>query len=196
MAAGDSATSICNIGLIDGLGEPPLTDLSDNRKAAIVCRSRYDSIRREILESYVWNCGTKQAQLAAAPAAPLFTFANAYPLPPDFIRMVDLPENDQAVWKVMSMPSGVTALFTDEGSPLNVLYGWDLIDPTKFSPLLSAVIGLAVGFSICEAITGSTAKQRNILQLIEGKLNTARLANSQQNSSEEWDVDVWLRHRA
>ena len=190
MAAGDSATSICNSGLI-ALGEPPIVSLNDNRKAVIICGARYDQIRREILESYVWNCAKKQAVLAASATPPLFTYANAYPLPPDFIRMVNLPQNDQAVWEVIG-PN----LCTDEGSPLDTLYGFDLIDPTKFSPLLSTVIGLGMAVDLCEPLTGSLAKRDRILAMIQGKLDTARLANSQQNSSREWDVDVWLRHRA
>lgn len=190
MAAGDSATSICNIGLIE-LGEPPLVSLQDNRKAALICNARYDQIRREILQAYIWNEAKKQAVLAASPVAPLFTYGNAYPLPGDFIRMVDLPDNDQAVWEVMS-----GQLLTDEGAPLHVLYGWDLQDPTKFSPLLSTVIGLAIGVDLCKPLTGSLAERDRLLNMIQGKLETARLANAQQNSSREWDVDVWLRHRA
>ncbi len=189
MAAGDSATSICNIGLI-ALGEPPLASLADNRKAAIICGARYDQIRREVLRSYVWNCAKKQAQLAAAANAPPFTYANAYPLPPDFIRMVDLPENDEAAWEVVG-PN----LLTDEGSPLDVLYGFDLIDPTKFDPLLSTIIGLAMAVDLCEPLTGSLAKRDRVLAMIEGKLNAGRLASSQENSSREFDEDVWLRKR-
>lgn len=190
MAAGDSIVSICNIGLIE-LGEDPIAALTDRRKAAILANARYDQVRRSILRSAPWNCAKKQAQLAASTTPPAFTYANAYPTPADFIRMFDLPENDQAVWEVIG-----NTICTDEGSPLDTLYIFDLVDPTRFDPLLAESIGYAMGAALAVPLKQSKQARNDLLSIVEGKLAAARLAASQENSPKEWDVDVWLRQRA
>ena len=146
MAAGDSVVSICNIGLI-ALGEKPISSLNDPVKTAILCAARYDQIRRAVLRGAPWNCGKKQTLLAASPTAPLFTYRNAFPLPADFVRMFNLPENDQATWEVIG-----NLLMTDEGAPLQTLYIFDLQDPTQFDPLLTEAIGQAIGAELARPL--------------------------------------------
>lgn len=189
MAAGDSVVGICNIGLI-ALGVTPIASLNDPSKAAILSNARYDQIRRELLRAHDWNFAKKQAQLAAAATPPLFTYANAYPTPADFIRMSDLPDNEQAIWEVIG-----NQIMTDEGAPLNAVYISDIQDPTRFDPIFVAGLGLAMAVELCEPITGSDTKIARLEQKIEGKLSAARLAGSQENASREWDVDIWLRRR-
>lgn len=189
MAAGDSATSICNIGLI-AIGEEPIASLGDNRKAAILCATRYDQIRRKVLRMHPWNFARKQAQLAAGTAGPLFTYANAYPLPPDFIRMDDLPDNDQAAWDVIG-----NQLMTDEGAPLNVLYVSDVQDPTRFDPLFVEALGYSIAAELAQPMRQSQSLEQEMLTKVKDNLAIAQLIGSQENSSAEWDVDVWLRHR-
>jgi hypothetical protein len=191
MAAGDSVVSICNIALI-ALGELPITSVfpPDNTKRAILCAQRYDDTRRFVLRTGLWSCAKQQAVLAAAPAGPLFTYGFAYQLPADFNRMIDLPENDHAQWEVFG-----AMLLTDEGPPLDVVYGRDLQDPALFDPGLVHSIAYSLAAELGMPITNSATKVQQALKTLEGKLDAGRLADSQQNSPKEWDVDVLLRSR-
>ncbi|HWK44923.1 MAG TPA: hypothetical protein VNT30_09390 [Stellaceae bacterium] len=189
MSLGDSIISICNTALF-ALGEDPISSLGDPTKRAILCKARFDPVRRAVLRAYPWNCAKKQAQLAAAATPPLFTYANAYPLPPDFLRMYDLPESDKAQWEIIGRQ-----LLTDEGAPLDVVYIQDLTDPTVMDPLLVECIGDQLAAELAQPLTQSQAKQQGMLTVLKGKLDAARLADSQQNSPVEWDEDIWLRSR-
>lgn len=189
MAAGDSVVSICNIGLI-ALGEKPISSLNDPVKTAILCAARYDQIRRAVLRGAPWNCGKKQTLLAASPTAPLFTYRNAFPLPADFVRMFNLPENDQATWEVIG-----NLLMTDEGAPLQTLYIFDLQDPTQFDPLLTEAIGQAIGAELARPLGRDKSLKIECEQALTAKLDIARLVGSQENSPREWDDDVMLRSR-
>lgn len=194
MAAGDSAVSTCNIGLL-ALGEDPITSFSDNNKRAILCSARYDQTRRSILRASPWNCAMKQASLPASATAPLFTYSNFYPLPVDFLRLNSLPENDQAVYEVMNLLGTGAGIATDEGAPLDVLYNFDLIDPTQFDPLLVETIGYAVGAVLAIPLGRDKALKQLMESERDGRLSIARLAGSQENSPKEWDVDTLLRSR-
>jgi len=189
MALGDSIVSICNIALF-ALGEDPIVSLEDNTKRAILCNGRYDDVRRAVLRSHPWPCAKVQALLAASATPPLFTFANAYPLPADFIRMVDLPENDEAVWEIQG-----NALLTDEDAPLQLVYVRDLTDPTLFDPLLVHTIAYALGVELVEPLAQDGSKLQRLAAMLNDKGETARLVASQGDSPREWDEDVLLRSR-
>jgi len=189
MAVGDSQTSICNIGLIE-LGQDPLTSIDDNCKAAILCRARWDSLRREMLAERPWNCAKKQAVLAAKPESPLFSFANAFPLPADFLGMVNLPDNDMAQWEIVG-----SDLYTDEAAPLKLLYIFDLQDVTRFTPLLSKCLGFSIGAALAMPLTQDKKLRDQLTESWHEMLATAASVSSQQNSPVEWDVDVALRSR-
>lgn len=189
MAAGDSIVSICNIGLIE-IGEDPIASLTDNRKAAALCSARYDQVRREVLRAHTWNCARKRVQLAADLVAPAFEFGNAFTLPADFLRMVNLPDNAEAKYQVEGLK-----LLTDETAPLNVVYIYDCQDPTIFDAMLATAIGYAMGEALAWPIAQSRDLEAKMGKKKDAKIPDARLVGSQENSAEEWDEDVWLRAR-
>lgn len=195
MALGDSIVSICNIAMI-ALGEDLVTSVfpPDNNKRAILASQRYDDTRRAVLRSHPWNCAMRQAQLAASPTAPLFGASNAYPLPADFLRVAWLCDSDGSVQDTPYDVMG-NALLTDADAPVNLVYIRDLQDPSQFDPLLVHGLGYGLAGELAEPLTQSTAKRDEMLKILEGKLATARLVGSQENSTKEWDVDRLLRSR-
>lgn len=196
MAVGDSAVSICNIGLI-AIGEDPITSVfpPENFKASILCNARYHQVRRSILRSAPWNCAKRQVQLAAAAAAPAFTYGYAYPVPADFLRLIELPDNETAVWEMMNLPGIGNCIVTDEAAPLNAVIIWDLQDETQFDPLLAEAIGYGIGQVLAKPIVNSDKLKQEMAAEVESRLATARLTGSQENSPREWDEDVLLRSR-
>jgi len=190
MAAGDSIVSICNIALI-ALGESAIVSLQDPYKRAILCNARYDQVRREVLRAHPWNCAKRRAQLAANATAPAFGFSAAFPLPGDYIRLAELPDWDDPKYAVED-----GQLLGDFTAPLNLIYIYDLQDPTRFDPLLVAALGYALAAELAEPLCQDTSKQQSMLKLLQGKLDLAKLVSSQENSSPEFDDDVLLRSRA
>lgn len=191
MAAGDSIVSICNLGLI-ALGQPAISALTDNRKAAIQCQARYDQIRREVLRAHPWSFARKRQQLAAASIAPAFGHRTAFTLPADFIRLVQVPQDETggARWQIEGLQ-----LLCNESAPLNLIYIYDCQDPSVFDPLFVAALGYAIAVELALPLTQDKALKAQMQQAMEGKLSAARLVTSQDNSTEELDVDVLLRSR-
>lgn len=194
MAVGDSFTTIVNIGLT-ALGEDPVTSVfpPDPTKRAILASQRFHDARRAALRSHPWNSASKDIQLPAGAAAPLFQYSAAFPLPADFLRVNQIFDGDEPTQ--VSYDVVGNQLLCDLGAPLNLRFVYDCQDPTVFDALLVHVIGYSVGAEVAVALTGSAAKRDDMLKIVEGKLAIARLVGSQENSSKEWDVDTWLEAR-
>lgn len=195
MAAGDSIVSICNVGLI-AIGEPPITSLGDNRKAAIYCTARYDQVRREVLRSGTWNFAKRQAALPASPTSPLFDWTNSFPLPADYIRLLRMQRDPQSAYEEAADASGALCLWSNDAAPLNILYVYDIQDPTKFDPIFVAALGYAMGAELAMPITQSKAKRDDCVAQSTAKIGLARFTGSQESSPREWDTDVLLASRA
>lgn len=195
MAQGDSITGICNAALI-ALGEDPVTAVfpPDPVKRAILCSQRYDAVRRELLRKHPFHCARAQVQLAASATKPLFKWANAFPLPADFIRLwgVDPDNVDQnlTTWEVVD-----GQILTNEQAPLDLDYVRNLTDPTRFDPLFARCLALALADDIAEALTASDRIAAKVQNALAAVLPDAKTIDSQDDGPQELDDDVWLRSR-
>lgn len=190
MSAGDSQVSICNLALT-ALGEDPITSLNDRYKGAILAKLHYDPVRRETLRGNgAWNFAKQQAQLAASSTKPLFTYDNAFPLPADFIRMWDEPEEDRPDYEIMS-----GQILSNDGAPLEIVYVWDNEDPTTFDAAFVVAFAIALAAVLAEPLTQSGTKADRLAARAADKIRGARLVNAQEASSKEFEEDVWLRSR-
>lgn len=194
MPAGQSIIGIANIALFE-LGEDPIASLGDPNKRAIACQARYDDVRLATLEDAPWDCAKKLAQLAASPTAPPFGYANQFPLPADWVRMIKVADQDglglgDRRWEVLGQ-----YLMSDLGAPLNTLYVFDLQDPTKFSPKLAQAIGYALALEIAPGICRDDSRIARIQKKYDTRISEAKTISSQQNAPREWDADVLLRSR-
>ena len=189
MSAGDSVVSICNLAL-GQIGEYPISSLTDQRKAAILCGQFYDPCRRQLLEEQPWKFAKAQAQLAASTTAPLFTYDNAYLMPADFLRMLDEPEEDNPQYEIMG-----GQILSNDRSPFEMLYVRDVTDPTLFSALFVKVLSLRLAADLARSLAQNDTMAQELDQKAEAMLDKAALVNGQEESSQTLDEDVWLRAR-
>ena len=194
MAAGDSIVSIMN-GACIALGEDPITSPGDQTKRAILLSARYDPVRRAVLRAFPWPCAKQAVNLALTTYAPPVTYDYAYALPADCLRFLDLPDNDQALWEVGQDATYGDLLLTNEIAPLAGVYIRDLTDCTRMDSLLIDVLSLELAADVCEELTQSQAKLQTIMTRLNAKRPVAQVAASDEESSREWDEDIWLRAR-
>lgn len=191
MAAGDSIVGICNLGLVNGLGQDPIASLTDNRKAAIHCNLAYDPTRRAMLRAHPWDFATARAQISASATAPAFGFANAFQLPADFIRMSAMGDDtNQEKWKIEK-----GFLLTDDSAPLDLVYIYDCQDPALFDPLFVEALAYGIAAELAIPITQDKALKAAMEAKREEKLASARTVSAQDNGAADWDNDVMLRAR-
>jgi len=123
----NSKVSICNNALLL-IGCNPITSLTDGNKAANACNLVFDRTLDTLLRMHLWNFAVTRATLASEVTAPAFGYANSYPLPADYIRLVGL-EDHSMVYKIES-----GKLLTDS-DVVNLIYIARIEDVTKYDPL-------------------------------------------------------------
>jgi hypothetical protein len=200
MAANDSPLTIANLALLD-LGEEPISAIfpPDGSDRAAKAALYYHNVRRQVLRDGLWGCAKRDVLLAASTVTPPFGWGNAYPLPADYLRIVDSPED--FYWgrvgrrRVRNLANVGPCLLTPDAAPYRLTYIFDLQDCTQ----MTADLVMTIAKSLAAALAIPLAKDLQIKQDMEaareGMLAVARTTSAQENAAVEWDVDVLLRSR-
>lgn len=86
-----TGVSICSNALLM-LGAQTINDFQDqqNLDRAKLCANLYPSQRDSILRAHPWNCCIKRIVLAPLAEAPAFGYSNAFELPADCLRVLEV----------------------------------------------------------------------------------------------------------
>jgi len=188
-----SVVEICNRAL-QKLGAKRITTLTEDSVSSRACNAVYNSIRLAELRSHPWSCAIKRASLAASTTEPEFNKGYAYPLPSDFVRLI---ENDNGYnyndndWQIEG-----TQIITDDSAPLYIRYIYDLSDPAVMDAMLREVISCRMAIELCEELTQSNTKKTELKDDYRLLVREARKVNaiSGKPPTESPD-DVWITVR-
>lgn len=162
-----------------------LTDL--NERSRVVSGS-WQFVRREVLRAHSWNSTTLRAVLTAAVTSPLWGFDSAYDLPADCLRVFEVDTNYD--WRVEG-----DQILTDGTGDLNIRYGKDETDPSKYDSMLTEAIVLRLAVEIVERVTDSTTKRSALLNEYDDLLSDAKAADGEEQSPAEFEEDDWILAR-
>ena len=186
-----STVGIVNAALIK-LGEATITSLSEGAKPARLAHAVYDELRDSVIQAHPWNFALARAELAADAAAPVWGYANAYPLPtaPDYCLRVLRLEDTETEWKVEGR-----RILTDAGAPLRVLYLRRVTDPNEFSALFREALAARLAAELAEPLKQSSSMAEAMRALYERKLAEARTADAQEGTPDAIEAEEWLLAR-
>jgi hypothetical protein len=86
-----SQVSICNQAL-GWLGANLITSLNDDNREAQLCKTNYDDIRDAVLEEREWTFAVRRITLAPLVLPPVYGYGNQFLLPPDVMRVLNIPD--------------------------------------------------------------------------------------------------------
>lgn len=184
-----SETSIANAALTL-LGEKRIDSIDSNTKTAKTIKERFDEVRDETLRAHPWNFATKRASLPANATPPAWGFDNAYDLPEDCLRVLEV--NNPANW-----PYRVEGrqIVTSIDAPLNIEYTAQIEDPYEMDVMFRQAFAAALAADICEAITGDSGKVSDMLAIMTAKIRAARVPDGQEPHPREIEASEWLDAR-
>lgn len=174
------------------VGQSPITSFSENSKAARLANERYAELRDELLSRHPWNFAEKRAALAISATAPAWGFANAFPLPVDYIRMREVNGEDEGSgkWKVED-----GAVVTDLSTPLEVLYTYQVTNTDRMSVNFREALACNLAADWAEDLTGDN-------DVVIDKERKARIAVAQARSNDgqegipdRLEADEWITSR-
>lgn len=160
-----SPTDLCNLAL-GHLGEGQITSLDEDTLAARACALHYGVTRDEMLRSHRWNFATARIALSRLEAVPAFGWSYAFALPADFLRALEVNEEEAG-----DVTSGEWII---EGR--NLLTDWDEValvyirqieDVTQFDALFVKAFALKLAVELSETIRGTTGKTAELMQALE-----------------------------
>lgn len=197
-----SDTQIANRALTK-LGEQRLLSLGDDTNAGRTLSSMFEQVRDAELRRYNWKFAMKRASLTALVAAPAFGYQSQYPLPPDFLRLVQVGEyyvrpftKARAPWSVerLSDDSG-QAILTDLDAPLAIRYVSRVANVGLFDPLFVEAFACKLAMEACEAITQSSDKRAAAERGYRFALSEAARCDAIENPPDELPIGTWLESR-
>lgn len=178
-----SEVDICNLAL-QRLGAKTITALTDDSTAARECNRVYAHARDSELRAHPWSFARKRAELAASATAPAFGYANQYPLPSDFLRL--LPTTLQLDFQIES-----GHIMTDDAAPLQVIYIYQVTNPNDFDQLFVDLLVARIARDLAEKITQSNTKISTAQSLYEEMKKEARRINAFERPPQDAPTDVW-----
>lgn len=195
-----STTDIANRALTK-LGEQRVLSLSDDTAAGRTMRSIFEQVRDAELRRSRWNFAMRRASLSALAAAPEWGYAYQYPMPTDFLSLVQVGEfyirpstKAKGPWSVESTDSG-SAILTDIPAPLLIRYVRRVENSGLFDPLFVEVLACRLAFEACETITQSSSKKEAASQEYKAALSEAARCNAIENPPNDLPHGTWLEAR-
>lgn len=183
-----SSIDLCNSALTL-LGQPTITSLSTNSRAAKLVNQRYQYIIDAVLRAYPWNCAIERKSLVADSTAPAFGFDYRFALPtsPYCLKVIEMEEKDM-IFKVEGR-----YLLTDESSA-KISY-IARIAVGNFDSLLFEAVAARIAADIAFPLTNSNSMAQQAWSGYQLKIQEAQDTDAQEGTSEEIYADDWLNAR-
>lgn len=171
-----SETSIANASLML-LGERRINSLNEGSVTAAIIADRYDDLRDALLRLLPWNFATERVSLSADPTAPVWGHGNAYTLPTDFIRLLEVDDG------TLRLPYSIEGkkIVTSLGPPLDIVYTKRVVDPSQMEPLFRDCLSAFIAVELAEAVTGDSEKLQQVFGIFQRRFMMAGAVNGQED---------------
>lgn len=190
-----SDVGIANLALTK-LGATRILSLGDASAQARVMNAIYTSVRDAELRRYRWKFAITRLQLPALVAAPDWGYQYQYPLPDDFLHLVQVNEwyfrggKWRAPWSVEK-----NRILTDIQAPLKIRYVARITDAQQFDPLFVQMFACKLAWEACEQITQSSSKKQEVQQEYNFAMKEAYRQDAIENPPDEMPWGSWLDSR-
>jgi hypothetical protein len=190
-----SKVSIANRALTK-LGEDRVLLLTDDNKRARTINQMFDDVLDAELRRYRWTFAITRDSLPALADAPAWGYAYKYPLPSDYLALVQVNDiyvragNSSALWSVEA-----GHILTNIEAPLKVRYIQRVTNPGLFDPMFSEALACKLAMEACETLTQSETKFNRLAEQYKVAVLDAQRQSSIENPPDELPQGSWLDAR-
>lgn len=191
-----SRVSIANKALTK-LGADRILLLSDDNQQARTMNAIFDDVRDEEIRRHHWKFAMRRTTLVALVDAPVWGYRYQYPLPTDFLGVVQVNDvhlracpKGRAPWSVES-----GNILTDIPAPLKFRYVARVADTALYDPLFCEALACKLALEACETITQSSTKKQAATQEYTYAISEAARRDAIENPPDELPWGSWLDSR-
>lgn len=190
-----SKVSIANRAL-SKLGEDRILLLTDDNKRARTLNQMFDDVLDAELRRYRWKFTITRAELPALADAPAWGYQYQYPLPSDYLALVQVNDfyvrsgTQVALWSVES-----GNILTNIEAPLKVRYVKRVTNPGLFDPMFCEALACKLAMEACETLTQSETKFSRMAEMYKSAMLDAQRQDAIENPPDELPQGSWLDAR-
>lgn len=173
--------NICNEAL-NMIGAKSIQSFDENTDNARRCASIYDSSRKALLRMHPWSFAKKRVQLSPVTTYPSFGYRYAFPLPHDFVRIIDTGAEEYEI-EGRHILSNVNLI--------NLVYVFDNDNEQIWDSLFSECMALYLVNKLAKSITGSQTEADSAWQKLQNMLKQARAINGQERPSQDFSASYY-----
>ena len=171
------------------LGGEPILSRTDDSKRARTANRHYDDTRDLALAAHPWNFAIRRAVIGASATPPAWGYANAFPLPVDCLRLIEIDGVD--LFQVEGRD-----ILADATGPLRLRYIARVTDTAQFAPAFVDSFATLLAAEIAFDLTGSRSLSESLRTSFERGLPGARNADAQEGAGPPPDDEgSWLGAR-
>jgi hypothetical protein len=189
-----SAVDVVNRALLK-LGDPEqltsLTQTGSLAKVANLANTHFGPTYKAELREHPWNFAKTRISIAAdADYDPSDGPARRFLLPANFIRLADNEADLERDWRIES-----GYIYTDDASPLYIVYIRDEGDTAKWDPLFFDAVACKFAEVLAPWRTASRTKASDLIELYERAVRKAKRINAIDNVPADPPEDNWIAIR-
>lgn len=197
-----SQVDVCNQALIK-IGAGTISSLADGTKQADLLSAIWNTKRDSELSAHPWTFAIKRVSLPASATAPAGTdWGYAYPLPADYLSMVQV--GDSYVYYDSSSgddPDSGGPLFGIEGgsilssvtSPLFIRYIYRVTNTGLFPALFCEALACRLAAELAEPLTQNLSKREAAWAEYKQAIRTAKRVNAIEIPPQRTPPSSWVR---
>jgi len=178
-----SSTDICKLSLdlLQGGSVSDITAASTSIEE--ICERWYDHTRRKLLRQHPWNFAVKRAELAASTDVPLFGATAQFPVPADFLRLLQVVDSEGGIIGAEEYFFEARSIMFryDEETTARILYITDEEDVTKFDDLFIDLLSVEIALSIAYLVTQNNANIDRLNTIRKNLMSAAKSIDGQEH---------------
>lgn len=185
-----SETDLVNDALSQ-IGASPITAIDDGSVTANHAQRLYPPLRDAAIRAHHWNFAMARAKLAASATAPPSEFTYAYPLPSDWLKIVQYNgKTNTTEYRIEGRD-----ILTDD-STVEIVYLKRITNPDLWDSLFYQLLTTWLASKFASAIAKDARKAESLLkQALDVLLPIATAVDGQEGSVEAITVDDLLTVR-
>lgn len=176
-----SKVDICNLAM-DHIGAGVIVNIdTPTAEQEIKCARWYDVTRRAVLRAHPWAFARKRAAASRSTTDPVHSWADAYNLPTDLVRLNFIGDDSVIDLKGKYALEGRQILMDNSGAAsINIGYTYDITDVTKFDSLFVDLLAVELAWRPSFAFNLKPSLKKELREAREELKIEAKAVNSQE----------------
>ncbi len=175
--APDSPVDICNLAL-QHIGEAKIATIeapTNHREETMALW--YDHVRRVVLREQLWNFAQSYREIPRSGDG-IGTYADAYNLPNDFIRLNSVGLDRNYPCEYYDMGDG--KIYANKGSSLHIYYNSDVRQVSKMDPLFIQIFAIRLAIMVAYTFTKKKSVTEGLMALLKTEEPKATSVDGQE----------------